>query len=94
MKVKVLCAKGYNYEKNGQQKQGMTIDVCSADQLNESDGKGNFTAGYPAENIFIPRSLPLEANDIINLVGKEVELVYERRLGQRFEQLVAIKELE
>ncbi|MBQ8551660.1 MAG: hypothetical protein IJ428_02470 [Clostridia bacterium] len=94
MKVKVLCAKGYNYEKNGVQKQGMTLDVCSATQENDSDGRGNFTCGYPAENIYIPRSLPIEANDLINLVGKEVELVYERKLGQKFEQLVDIKVLD
>ena len=94
MKVKVLCAKGYNYEKNGVQKQGMTLDVCSATQENDSDGRGNLTCGYPAENIYIPRSLPIEANDLINLVGKEVELVYERKLGQKFEQLVDIKVLD
>ena len=94
MKVKVLAAKGYHYTKDGNEKQGMTIDVCSIDQLNESDGKGNFTVGHPSENIFIPRTCRLEPNDIVNLVGKDVELKYERKLGQRFETLVDIEVLK
>lgn len=93
MKVTVLCAKGYNYTKDGVQKQGMTIDVCSADAENDSDGKGNFTVGNPCDNILIPRTLPIDANDLVNMVGKDVELVYERKLGKRFDTLVDIKVL-
>lgn len=94
MKVKVLCAKGYNYtSKDGVHKQGMTLDVCSVDEVKESDGNGNFKVGLITENVFIPRTFPMDANDLINLVGKDVDLKYERKLGQRFESLVDIEVL-
>lgn len=94
MKVKVLCANGYNYiAKDGSHKEGMSIIVCTIESENTSDGNGNFTVGHRSESVRIPRSFPMDANDVINLVGKDVELVYERKLGQRYEELVDIKEL-
>ena len=95
MKVHVLCANGYNYKaKDGTQKQGMTLMVCAAEDQTDSDGNGNFTVGRPIDNIFIPRTLRFEANDLINFVGKDVDLKYERKLGQRFETLVDIEVLK
>lgn len=94
MKVHVLCANGYNYKaKDGTQKQGMTLMVCAAEDQNDSDGNGNFTVGRPIDSIFIPRTSPFDANDLINFVGKDVDLKYERKLGQRFETLVDIEVL-
>lgn len=94
MKVKVLNAQGYNYiAKDGSHKEGMSILVCTLEAENASDGTGNFIVGHRSESVRIPRTLPMNANDIINLVGKDVEIVYERKLGQRFEELVEIKVL-
>lgn len=93
MKVLVLGVEGYNYTKNGEKKQGMSLHVCSIDQISDSDGNGNFKMGQICDRVFIPRVLPYDANDLINLVGKEVELVYERQLGERFERLTGIKVL-
>lgn len=95
MKVIILFAESYNYtNKDGIHKEGMGIDVCRLEPLQESDGKGNFKFGQPTEKIFIPRSSRFEPNDLINLVGKEVDLKYEREVGKRFETLVDIEVLK
>lgn len=91
MKVKVLAVTGYNYLKNGERKEGMSLHVCTIDQLSESDGNGNFKYGNIVDSIFIPRTFKLDPNELIDFVGKEVELVYERQLGSRFDRLADIK---
>ena len=94
MRVKVLNAEGYNYTaKDGSHKEGLSILVSTVDQVQECRSEGNFCVGYRTESVRIPRDFPLDANDLINLVGKEVELRYERKLGQRYEVLVDIEEL-
>lgn len=91
MKVLVLAVTGYNFVKDGNRKQGMSLHVCVTQDLNESDGQGNFKFGRICDSVFVPRTFPLDANDLINLVGKEVELVYERQLGSKFDRLTDIK---
>ena len=91
MKVLVLAATGYNYVKDGERKTGMSLHVCNPAPLNESDGNGNFKVGQICDSVFIPRTFTLDANDLVNLVGKEVELVYERQLGSKFDRLTDIK---
>lgn len=93
MKVLVLAVTGYNYVKDGNRKQGMSLHVCTPDSINESDGNGNFKVGQICDSVFVPRTFPLDANDLVNLVGKEVELVYERQLGSKFDRLADIKVL-
>ena len=93
MKVFVLGVTGYNYVKDGSRKQGMSLHVCTTDVMSDSDGNGNFKCGQLTDKVFIPRTVSMDANDLINLVGKEVELVYERQLGERYERLTAIKPL-
>ncbi len=96
MIVQLTCVKGYNYisKKDDTQKQGLTIDVCEVNEIAESDGKGNFTYGRTCANVFIPSSLNISVDELVNLVGHKVELVYSRRLGEKFDRLVKIKKID
>lgn len=93
MKGTVTCVHTWNYEKDGKQKTGRSIDIQSIDPINESDGRGNATIGYPMENIYIPMSFHMSDAELGNLVGSNVEIIYEKRIGQKFETLSDIKEL-
>lgn len=93
MKGTVTCVHTWNYEKEGKQKIGRSIDLQSIDAVNESDGRGNATIGYPMENIYIPTSFHMSDSELGNLVGSNVEIIYEKRIGQKYETLSDIKEL-
>lgn len=87
MKGTVTCVHTWNYEKEGKQKIGRSIDIQSIEAINESDGRGNATIGYPMENIYIPPSFRMSDIDLSNLVGDNVEIIYEKRIGQKYETL-------
>lgn len=91
MKVKVIGLEGYNYMKDGKQKAGKLLTVCNIDHLQEDDKNGNYKFGVMADKVFIPNSLNLTQYDLIEFLGHNVDLVYERELGSRFERLVDIK---
>lgn len=97
MKVKVLSINAYDYIKGGVRKVGMSFGVQSCDMLHEDDGAGNYRIGYPVDNVFLGSVEYLECRsgiykkaDLIELLGKEVELVFDKPLGARYERLVDI----
>lgn len=93
MKVKLLGIKGYNYTKDGVQKTGITLAVQSTELLAEDDGNGNFSFGYWVDTVFLPRLLTtkISASDLQQYLGRDIELIYEKRLGDRYERLTDIK---
>lgn len=92
MKVKLLGIKGYNYMKDGVQKTGITLAVQSTELLAEDDGNGNFAFGYWVDTVFLPRHLysKVSASDLQQFIGREINLTYEKRLGDRYERLTDI----
>ncbi len=96
MKVKVLNFKSYCYtdKKTGELKQGRTLGVMSLEVMKESDGKGNARIGNMIDNIFIPLTFPMEDIELAGYVGEDVELVYQRSLGERYERLADIIPVE
>lgn len=87
MKGTVTCVHTWNYEKDGKQKIGRSIDIQSIEAVNESDGRGNAIIGYPMENVYIPTSFRMSDAELGNLVGSNVEIIYEKRIGKKFETL-------
>lgn len=91
MKVKIIGIKGYNYtDKQGIAKSGMSVMAESTVMSDDDDGKGNFKRGYVVEEKFIPRSLMLTQADLEEHLGKVVDLIYTKELGDRYERLTAI----
>lgn len=93
MKVKLLAFTGYNYysTKDQKQKEGKVLHVCSLDDIRESDGQGNFKMGFITDTVFIRTGFPLDDATIVAMIGCEVDLVYERQLGESRERLVDIR---
>ena len=96
MNCRVLCVKGYNYpnKKTGELKIGISLDITTPDPVCRNDGNGNFIVGSPTENIRIPGDFMMATDDIIDLEGHVVDLVYDRLPGQKFERLSRIDIIE
>lgn len=98
MKGKVLRVEGYSYDKDGVHKEGYGMLLMSLTTVTDSDGKGNFAVGYLTEDVRISsriaNKLGLEANDLVNMQGKDVEVIQERPMGKRYEEIVSIKVIE
>ena len=90
MIVRLMGIRGYHYTKDGIEKQGRSLMVCSSDAFDNDDGNGNFTYGNTVEAVFIPRSIKNPTEYFVEMIGKDVELVYDRELGSRTERLVAV----
>lgn len=91
MKVKIIGLEGYNYMKDGKQKVGQLFTVCNIDHLEEDDHNGNYKFGVMADKVFVPIALNLSQYELLEYLGRNVDLVFERALGSRFERLVDIK---
>lgn len=92
MRVKLLGFKGYDYLKNGERKVGISLYVQTSELFAEDDQKGNFEYGYRVDSIFLPRALYGKASpaDLQQYLGREIDLIYEKRLGDRYERLTDI----
>ena len=93
MKGTVTCIHTWNYDKDGKHKQGRSIDLQSIEPVNDSDGRGNATIGYPNENVYIPASFPMSDSQLAEMVGENVEIIYERKIGKKFDELAEIHKL-
>lgn len=95
MKAKIVAYYGYNYtDKNtGELKEGRSIDVIMTREFKQDDNKGNFSYGCNTQNnIRLSSEVmgQLTHLDLVSLIGQEVELVYEKAPGSRYESLVEI----
>ena len=94
MKAKLLAVEGYSYIKQdtGELKEGRYLYILSCNEYEEDDNKGNYLYGFVCEKIFVGRSFRTPTDDLKEMVGEEVELIYERRIGSnRAEQLVEVR---
>lgn len=91
MKVQVIGVKGYNYEKDGVRKSGKML-ICTTITAEETDdGKGNFKYGHIAcEEIFVPDRLEITKEQLIEMIGRVVDIIQEKNLGDRYERMTAI----
>lgn len=90
MIVRLLGIRGYHYTKDGVEKSGRSLMVCSSDAFDNDDGNGNYTYGNTVEAVFVPRMVKYPIEYFIDMIGKDIELIYDRELGSRTERLVNI----
>lgn len=90
MKGKLIHFNSYKYMKDGAEKSGRTITMQSLDPITDDDGRGNVSVGYPVEEIFIPRTVPIDDMTLQQMVGLAVEIVHEKRIGDRRERITDI----
>lgn len=95
MKAKIINYTGYRYtaKNTGEMKEGKAITVMELTEFKQDDNRGNFSYGFSiTENIRLTGKLLEDLNhyDIVDLVGKEVELTFARAPGQKYETLVEI----
>lgn len=95
MKVILLGVETYNYKKqDGTVAIGGYLHVCSPTESNSDDGKGNVEAGNLVEKIYISRDIiSSNLSRLITYIGKEVDIIYERKFGSRYDKLVDVKEV-
>ena len=87
MKGKLIHFYSYKYTKDGVEKSGRTITLQSLDPITDDDGHGNVSIGYPVEEIYIPRTVPVDDMTLQQMVGLAVELVHEKRIGDKRERI-------
>lgn len=90
MKGKLIHFNSYKYMKDGAEKSGRSITLQSLDMIAEDDGHGNVSIGYPVEEIYIPHTVPIADITLQELVGNAVEIVKEKRIGDRRERITDI----
>lgn len=95
MKVILLGVETYNYKKqDGMIAKGGYLHVCSPTESNSDDGKGNVTAGNLVEKIYISKDIISNTmSRLITYIGKEVDIIYERKFGSRYDKIVDVKEV-
>lgn len=95
MKVILLGVETYNYTKqDGTIARGGYLHVCSPEEANRDDGKGNVEAGNMVEKIYISKDIISSTmSRLINYIGKEVDIIYERKFGSRYDKIVDVKEV-
>lgn len=95
MKVILLGVETYNYKKqDGTVAIGGYLHVCSPTEFNSDDGKGNVEAGNLVEKIYISRDIiSSNLSRLITYIGKEVDIIYERKFGSRYDKIVDVKEV-
>lgn len=95
MIAKIVAVRGYNYRaKTGEQKTGNLIYITSVEPLDEDSYDGNYRYGCFIEEVRIPDRLHLTSEDLKELCFHKVELILERPIGMRFEQLVSLKPID
>lgn len=90
MTGKLIRYQGYNYQKNGIQKVGRSITIQSTEAKAENDENGNFTYGLSTEDIFI-RGLRYTDDDIVEMLGKIVDIKMGREIGERYDRVQSIE---
>ena len=90
----LLCVKTYNYMKDGVQKSGRMLTLMACDEVNESDGNGNATMGFPTEEVFVPVSFAMSDAELAHLVGETIEIRKEKRIGERWEKITTIAKVD
>ncbi len=95
MRGKVAYVSGYRYiaKDTGLLKEGMTIILETEQDMMEDDGQGNFKVGHPFEEIKLTRPFCITPNELINLQGREVDVIKDRRIGERYDSVVEIRKL-
>lgn len=91
MKGKLIHFNSYKYMKDGQEKSGRTITLQSLEPFADDDGRGNVSIGYPVEEIYIPRIVPVDDMTLQQMVGLAVEIVKEQRIGDKRERITNIE---
>lgn len=90
MTGKLIRVKGYNYKnKDGFQKVGRLCTIQTKETKAEDDGSGNFDYGLLTEEIVF-RNESKPTSELMELLGKEVDFVLERNIGDKYEKLVDI----
>ena len=92
MIVKLLGIRGYNYERNGELKQGIYLEVQGTDLFTDDDNHGNFKIGYIVSEVFVPKNLysKFTSSVLQDMIGHNINIEYTKLLGDRYERLVNI----
>lgn len=95
MRGKVAYVNGYRYtaKDSGLLKEGMSITLETEEDLCDDDGKGNFKVGHPFEEIKLTKPFCITSKELIDLLGCEVDVIKDRRIGERYDSVVEIRKL-
>jgi|LSQX01.2.fsa_nt_gb hypothetical protein len=86
--IRVKC---YNYvNKDKIRKVGRIVLVQSSEPKEYDDGNGNIDYGYSVEEIVF-KNEKIKNSDIIEKLGHECEFIFERSVGDRYQNLVGIE---
>lgn len=95
MKVRLIGLRGYNYTKDGEQKQGVLLRLTSLTPKEKNDGNGNFEYGLRCQNDFyLPKAYYDMLGELIERRGQPIEIITEKQLGDQYETVSAINFLE
>lgn len=95
MKAKIINYTGYNYthKVTGELKQGISISYYELFSFKQDDNRGNFSYGGNCYmNVKVDPSVTesLSHYDIIELIGKDVDITTARAPGSKYESVIEI----
>ena len=95
MKAKIINYTGYNYthKVTGEHKQGISISYYEVYSFKQDDNKGNFSYGSNLHaDVKVDPSITesLSHYDIIDLIGKDVDITTARAPGSKYESIIEI----
>lgn len=95
MKAKIINYTGYNYthKVTGELKQGISISYYELFSFKQDDKRGNFSYGGNCYmNVKVDPSVTesLSHYDIIELIGKDVDIITARAPGSKYESVIEI----
>lgn len=96
MRGKISFVNSYRYvdKQTGLLKEGLTFTVQSSEKVVKNDGAGNLRIGFPTEDFKLYPPYIKSADELVALIGYEVDIIRDKQIGERFESVVAINPLE
>lgn len=96
MKARVISVSGYRYNDKvtGLLKEGMSMTIQNIESVVEDDGRGNFTYGFPVEEVRLSVPFIMSQSELVALIDHNVEIIKDRRVGARYDTVTEIRLLE
>ena len=96
MKGKISFVNSYRYvdKQTGLLKEGLSFTAQSSEKVVKNDGAGNLKIGFPTEEFRLYPPYIKSADELVALIGCDVDIVRDKQIGEKFESVVAITPLD